>query len=529
MTDDIARRVAGTVDQLRRLYLEHQKNSWAAHTNGTPANLAATAESRTRSMKFWADEASFRRFRKWDQTQAAGDDPLLARQAHLLHYGFAQGQRDPATIEEMTRLMKEVEDAYMNFRGRVGGEEVSNNAIERILDEETDSAVRREAWEASKQIGPKVADTIRRLAHLRNQTAHKLGYDNYHRMSLELDELDPDWLYAILGDLTAKTGEPFRRMKAELDAELGERWGVPVGELQAWHYVDPFFQRAPQTGGLDLDRLFEDQDIEGLAVRTFDGLDMDVRDLLERSDLYERERKDQHAFCTDMDREGDVRILCNLEKNARWMDTLLHELGHAVYDKYIPSDLPWLLREPSHTLTTEAMALLCGGLSHDAAWLTRVRGLHTEEVRGLVAPIERHRRREALIFARWVMVMVNFERAMYEDPDRDLDTLWWDLVENYQLVPRPDGRSMPDWATKYHVALAPAYYQNYLLGQMVSIQWQKRLQREVGGIVDQPGAGQFFREQVFAPGDSRPWNEALEYATGEKLNIDYYVQRYLGD
>ena len=38
------------------------------------------------------------------------------------------------------------------------------------------------------------------------------------------------------------------------------------------------------------------------------------------------------------------------------------------------------------------------------------------------------RRREQLIFARWTMVMLHFEKALYEDPDQDLNRLWWDDV-----------------------------------------------------------------------------------------------------
>ena len=69
-----------------------------------------------------------------------------------------------------------------------------------------------------------------------------------------------------------------------------------------------------------------------LAIRTLDGLGLDVRGVLSRSDLYARPKKYQHAFCTDLDREGDVRIMCSLESDERWMETLLHELGHAVQD-----------------------------------------------------------------------------------------------------------------------------------------------------------------------------------------------------
>jgi peptidyl-dipeptidase A len=211
------------------------------------------------------------------------------------------------------------------------------------------------------------------------------------------------------------------------------------------------------------------------------------------------------------------------------MDTLLHELGHGVYDTYFSPDLPWLLRIYPHLISTESMALMMGAFATDPVWLTQIRGTSAEEVAGISEAVSRYERRRTLIFARWVMVMVNFERAMYEDPDRDLDTLWWDLVEKYQFVHRPEDRKMPDWATKYHVALAPAYYQNYLLGQMMSIQWEHHVQQQFGGLINCREAGEFLKERVFKIGATYHWNDALEYATGEKLNIRYYVEKYVSN
>jgi peptidyl-dipeptidase A len=216
-----------------------------------------------------------------------------------------------------------------------------------------------------------------------------------------------------------------------------------------------------------------------------------------------------------------------LQPNRYWMDTLLHELGHGVYEAYIPREIPWLLRSYAHLISTESMALLMGKLANDPDWLIQVRGAPAAEVEKLRAQINKYERQKSLIFARWVMVMVNFERAMYEDPDRDLDTLWWDLVEKYQFVKRPDGRKMPDWATKYHVALAPAYYQNYLIGQMMSIQWENWINKRAGGLINRKEAGDFLRERVFALGATQHWNDALETATGEKLNIQHYVNKYV--
>ena len=67
--------------------------------------------------------------------------------------------------------------------------------------------------------------------------------------------------------------------------------------------------------------------------------------------------------------------------------------------------------------------------------------------------------------------MFRFEKACTRTRNQDLNTLWWDLVERYQLLRRPEGRNEPDWASKIHVALYPAYYHNYLMGQLLASQF----------------------------------------------------------
>ena len=59
---------------------------------------------------------------------------------------------------------------------------------------------------------------------------------------------------------------------------------------------------------------------------------------------------------------------------TRWLGTMVHELGHAVYDLAIDPELPWLLREPAHTFTTEAIAMLHGRLVRDETFLRALRG-----------------------------------------------------------------------------------------------------------------------------------------------------------
>ena len=181
---------------------------------------------------------------------------------------------------------------------------------------------------------------------------------------------------------------------------------------------------------------------------------------------------------------------------------MLHEFGHALYDTKVDPDLPWLLRT-MHPLTTEGVAMLFGRLVRDVEWLGAVAGVDESDLEQLAPQLAVARRASLLTFARWVLVMTHFERGLYADPEADHTSRWWDLVERFQLVARPDGRDAPDWAAKIHVALAPVYYQNYLYGELVASQLQATLRARAGGIVDRPEAGALLVDELFAPRASR--------------------------
>ena len=109
------------------------------------------------------------------------------------------------------------------------------------------------------------------------------------------------------------------------------------------------------------------------------------------------------------------------------------------------------------------------------------------------------------MFVPWVQVMTRFEHALYADPDADLGSIWWQLVERYQRIAPPPADRPHDWATKLHVALAPVYYQNYLLGEVCASQLEGAIERETGDVspAAAPGsAGAFLRDRFMRPGAS---------------------------
>ncbi|KPK43894.1 MAG: hypothetical protein AMJ65_04585 [Phycisphaerae bacterium SG8_4] len=461
-------------------------------------------------------------------------DARLARQLDKLYYGYLQNQMEPGLLERIVEVDTRIQEKYNNFRGNIEGRKATNSEIYTILTTARDIRKRELAWKASKQVGEAIIDDLLELVKLRNQAARELGFDNYHTLSVVTGEQSLDELDRIFYELDELTGEPFARLKAELDRILADGYGIEPADLMPWHYHDPFFQRTPLVYDQDLDLYYKDKDVKELSEVYYAGVGLGVDDILARSDLYDRQDKYPHAFSHDLDRKGDVRILCNLQNTERWMETILHELGHAIYSKYHDPDEPWLLREPAHSFTTEAIAMFFGRLSRNAAWMQEMLELSDYERRKIEQVSEKYLRFGQVLFARWAMVMYNFEKQLYADPDQDLNNLWWDLVEKYQLIKRPPGPADAGWASKLHFTTAPCYYHNYMLGELLASQLHHHIVHNVFGLdsddnvsyVGDRALGDYLRREVLGPGARYHWNDMIERATGEPLTSKYFVEQF---
>jgi peptidyl-dipeptidase A len=517
---------------------------WKLATTGTEEAQEELVRAGMEYNRLFADKGEYELVKGWYEGRHSLDSSILRRQVEILYKTFASRQGDEETLRRIEELEAEANAIYSNHRGSVGDRETSENEVRELLRTSSDSNLRREAWEASKSVGRKAEGIVRELARLRNELARAEGYENHHARSLDLQEIDAAGLASFMNDLEAATDTPFRDLKKEIDADLIERFGVEA--VMPWHYSDPFFQSCKHdasalwrlasredlggevgaSNGPEVDHYFRDEDLAALTRKTYDNLGLEVRDVLARSDLYERAGKDQHAFCLRVGRSYpyDVRVLANVRPDSYWMDTMLHEFGHAVYDKHINPSLPYLLRTVAHTSTTEAIALMMGSLANEPLWLSTVAGVPEAELPG---DLLRLGRVDRLVFVRWALVMYRFEKALYEDPDlEDQNTLWWDLVERLQLVKRPPGRDEPDWAAKIHVSVAPVYYHNYVLGHLMAAQLRYHLEERVTGepFFLSELAGRYLLEAVFGPGARNNWEDTILGATGEKVNPDYFVK-----
>lgn len=505
---------------------------WEGTTTGSAAAFERYAEINRKIAELFSDSRTFGELRRIRESGSV-TEPLMRRQLEELYNAFLSRQADKSLLNAVIDKETELERKYAAFRADFRGRRINDNEVERLLRTSSDSAELRDVWEAHKAVGREVARDVLDVVRLRNRLADMLGFTNYHSMSLMLSGEKPREVELLMNEVDELSRDSFAAVKAELDEAMARRCGITREELRPWHYQGRFFQEAPDLYPVDFDKYYKGRDLERLTIDYYRSIGLDVEPMMRRSDLYPREGKNQHAFCIDMDGMGDVRVLCNLTDNERWMETMLHEFGHAAYSVGHDSnpELPFLLREAAGIFTTEGVAMMFGRLSRNPEWMRLNLGISAEEAARIAPDCRRAARLSQLVQARFMQVVYRFEKAMYADPDQDLNALWRDLVEKYQLLTYPEGRDEPDWAAKIHIALYPCYYHNYQMGELFASQMHRYIVENItrsGDLASDsytgcPEVGRWLSEKIFAPGKLYPWNEMISRATGEKLTAAYWA------
>ncbi len=523
--------------QMRPLEVEAGKAWWNANISGKDEDFRKKEDAQNKIDAALSDPKRFATLKGIKAARDAGKlpDAVMAREIDVLYLTYLEKQVAPDLLKKITSKANGVEQSFNVYRAKVDGQELPDSKVRFTLKTSTDSAIRQKVWEASKGVGRVVEGELRDLVKLRNEAAQQLGFKNFHAMMLTLNEQDGGEILKLFDELDELTRRPFMDAKADIDGRLAKKYGIKVEDLMPWHYHDPFFQESPAVFDANLDAPYEKADLQKLCREFYSGIGLPVDRVLANSDLMEKKGKSPHAFCTDIDREGDVRVLANIVQNEYWMGTMLHELGHSVYSSInIPASVPYLLRCEAHILTTEGVAMQFERFSKSRAWIEKM-GLTVENPKLFETAASRTQRNQLLIFSRWCQVMLRFEKAMYEDPAQDLNKLWWDLVEKYQAVKRPKDRDAPDYASKIHICSAPVYYHNYMMGQLFASQVHHTIARELFGsapstviYVGDKRVGDFMKKKVFEPGRTLDWKGLTKHATGEDLNARAFSKDFEG-
>lgn len=522
-------------NEVKPLRTESNIAMWNGSISGNEEDFAKSAQAQEKVTAYFSDKEIFEQLKSYKESGKI-KDPILSRQLDVVYNQFLANQADIELLNKIISKSTNLERMYGEYRASLNGKSITDNDVENILRTSTDNKELRAVWESHKGIGKVVEKELIELVKMRNQVAQSLGFDNYHSMSLELSGQKPQEITAILDELDSLTRGAFGELKDEMDNAFAKRYKVKKEELMPWHYQGRYFQEAPNLYPVDLDKYYQGKDLEKLTVDFYNSIGLDITKILANSSLYPQEGKNQHAFCIDIDGDGDVRVLCNISANEQWMGTMLHEYGHGIYAQTHDENrsLPYSLRDAAHTFTTEAIAMIFGRLSRNAAWMQKNLGLTDEEKLSIEDDCFKSLRLQQVVFSRWVQVVYRFEKEMYANPDQDLNQLWWNLVEKYQQIKKPEGRDEPDYATKIHIALYPCYYHNYQLGEIFASQMHNYIVTNISKSNDMKNEcyvgnieiGKWMSEKIFSPGMMYEWDKFVENATGEKLTAKYYAQQF---
>ena len=312
-------------------------------------------------------------------------------------------------------------------------------------------------------------------------------------------------------------GDNCREIYDKNKSELSKSYKIPPEELKDFHYG---LLTEKSAEGTVNSYLKTKEQVVDIAKKTYSDMGFDTENMGITLDLFPRKNKNTHGFAFCIKPGKDARILANLTDNAKSLNTILHELGHCVYDIGINPELPFVEQNCSSPVMTEAIAMMMGDLPKSEAILSDIVPAET------LTKFMNELKEDDTRFVANSLQIINFEREMYKNPDQDLQKLWKEMKQKY-LFRGENTDINNEWATIPHYLSHPGYYQNYFRAALLKAQIYNAMTKELGEITKNNQTAKFLNEKLFRYGSS-VWEEDLIInMTGKALSEDDFCKRIL--
>ena len=509
---------------------KHNDSLWRVKKSGRPADKRTLAERAEALRAVYANRENFARVRTYDDEHLSAE-PITQRQIHLMRLRFAAAQIQETSAARMAELVDEIEQVSHTYRIHVGSKKFSLTEVREHLSSSADKKLRKALWFGARcELGDDVGDQAIRLVGVRNRAARDLGYNNFFHMSLALQAIDESLLTKLLNRLIQATEEPYTTAKTELDAELKKRFKLRTKVVPPWMYGDLFLRSQPSEKPLGFDKLYAGKDIAAVATKAMASMGFDVESILAKSELHADDTKSTESTCIQIDRrKKGTRIHANITNDELSMSMLMADLGRAVYYESIRTDLPYLLRETSHQLILDAVGLMFAQETRSDVFLKDIVEANKSSITRLLNLDAPRDRLDRLLAARWLPMVIYFERAIYENPGRDMTRIWWELARIFQHIEDPpEVEGKREWAANIELTRSPVQHQNQLLCALIAAQLRQAIEEATGmrNLIGNEGAKAFLVGKIFASGATEDWTTLIESATGRPLSVDSYVAGY---
>ncbi|MFB6318799.1 hypothetical protein [Saccharicrinis sp. FJH54] len=491
---------------LEQLHRENSRVLWENYTrNKYPENYYYKADSihkifNNRTEAELNIRAVYNNISEYDflhrlQNSGLIEDPELKRELGKLYEQYAWARLDFYTLnDKQAQLANKFYDLQ---RSKPGDEDIQYLGTDSML---TYDKRRNELIEDYKTI-------IRE----KNAAAKKAGFKNYWSYWLDKNELSSEEQEQIISDIDSLTREDYLAFKHTIDSIILNKKGKKPEEIT---YSDFYLQVHNYAYPLEFKINMSKDSIKNTLINYFKEKGFNADNIYSTSDIWYREDKARGSFVINMDNRQDVRIYGYFKPYYWDMVNLLHETGHAFYFRSVDANIPFMLREPNLAMN-EATGFVFQSLFITDPELGERLGMSAEEPN-----IFRHLKIPFMLFmTRDLLVRAELEKEIIQNPDQDINKLFWALKKKYFFYDQPDIDKVPLWIQDTHIIHNSGIYQAYIYAAAIgSMLLENVKQRD--------DYGRWMTENIFRFGDSRCWRDIIKDATGRDFTPGYISNLY---
>ena len=478
--------------------------------------------------------------------------PDLARKFRLLKLSLiAPAPRDPKLRREMTQIAASLEGDYGKgkYCPKPGNPAdcLDITAIEERMAHSTDPEELKDLWVGWHKVGAPMRQRYSRFVELSNEGSREIGFKDTGAMWRSNYDMPPDAFAADLERLWNQVRPLYLSLHTYVRARLVEKYGPQVvppngpipahllGNLwaQQWGNIYPLLGVKEETKSFNVTDLLKKKNLDARGmVRYGEGFFTSMgfaplpRTFWERSLFTKPADRDVvcHASAWDVDNEDDLRIKMCIQIRGEDFVTIHHELGHNFYQRAYKNQ-PYLFKNGAndgfHEAIGDAIALaITPEYLHKVGLLEQIPQASDDIPDLLKQALDR------VAFLPFGLLIDQWRWKVFsgEVTPANYSQAWWDLKLKYQGVVPPVPRTEADFdpGAKYHVP-ANVPYTRYFLAHILEFQFYRALCRESGfqgplnrcTFFGSKEAGAKFN-QMLGMGQSKPWPDALEAATGER-------------
>lgn len=445
-------------------------------------------------------------------------DAQLKQQLEFYYFLYLEGHihAELQKINEMSGVMQK------EYKALIKGCKNSTRSTDSVLDVLGVKDKYQRKWMQCYLPGKSLADKIVERAKKENEIARKMGYRNFQHYYIQSSQVDYDKLLLFYDSLELATREPYARYMLKQKSKSASRLNLNVSELRPWHgtmsgsdkylYETLIPQKLEELGLLNVMKSY------------FYTIGLPIDSIIANSDFEDREGKYPNSLMFRIAKD-DVRILGN-ENNTFWgLRESLHMFGHAVYETNVADEIPLIITQPPLALH-EGIAMLFEHLANNPYWLAANLHIPADTILNYLS--EDENRWMDLKLCRVNLLVFNFEKALYENPDADLNAVWRNLYAKMRMIDYPETYDCADWAFIPQIVNEGCSYYSYQVGLVFLWQLTEKIKTELPGLdpsfSNDMRIGRFLKEHLFTYGNSLPMDTLIRYASGKDLSSKAYFK-----